>query len=86
MADKQELGEQLYALLTQERPFLAAKLTGMILELADLEIHDVINDAEKRNDLVESGLQVLVESIHQGYFSMLQYIYCVDTEARPLAG
>lgn len=71
--DKQELGENLYALLAQECPLLSGKLTGMILELADVEIHDVINDAEKRGDLVESGVQVLVESVHQGYVSARQH-------------
>jgi hypothetical protein len=66
-ADRQELGEQLYTLLVEKRPLIAAKLTGMILELPDLGIHDIINDSEKRDELSASGLQILVESVHQGY-------------------
>lgn len=38
----------------------------MILELPDLGIHDIINDSEKRDELSASGLQILVESVHQG--------------------
>merc|ERR1712039_165130 len=58
-AQKQQLGERLYALSYRFRPDLAAKITGMMLELDNNEILGLLDSEEKLRRKIEEAVAVL---------------------------
>merc|ERR1712232_795231 len=58
-AQKQQLGERLYALSYKFRPDLAAKITGMMLELDNSEILGLLESDEKLRRKIEEAVGVL---------------------------
>ncbi|KAL6988291.1 hypothetical protein U1Q18_014041 [Sarracenia purpurea var. burkii] len=75
---KQILGEQLYPLVQKHKPDLAAKITGMILEMDNSELLLLLESPESLVAKVEEAVQVLKlsktnvtaqDSIHPSYLS-----------------
>jgi len=56
---KQQLGERLYALSYRYQPSLAAKITGMILELENNEILGILGSEEKLRQKIDEAVSVL---------------------------
>lgn len=56
---KQQLGEQLYAQNYRLRPELAGKLTGMMLELPNAEILELLESEAKLKHKIDEAVQVL---------------------------
>ncbi|XP_024986890.1 polyadenylate-binding protein 7-like [Cynara cardunculus var. scolymus] len=56
---KQILGERLYPLVNQFKPDLAAKITGMLLEMDNLEVLLLLESPEALASKVEEAVQVL---------------------------
>ncbi|KAI3706682.1 hypothetical protein L6452_24591 [Arctium lappa] len=56
---KQILGERLYPLVNQLKPDLAAKITGMLLEMDNLEVLLLLESPESLAAKVEEAVQVL---------------------------
>lgn len=56
---KQMLGEKLYPLISEKEPALAAKITGMLLEMENSDILHLIDTPEALNEQVDEALSVL---------------------------
>ncbi|KAL4560443.1 hypothetical protein LXL04_032594 [Taraxacum kok-saghyz] len=56
---KQMLGERLYPLVNQQKPDLAAKITGMLLEMDNSELLLLLESPESLTAKVEEAVQVL---------------------------
>jgi polyadenylate-binding protein len=57
--DKELLGEYLYPLVEERAPQLAAKITGMLLEMEVKHIHNIILDSNQLNKWVTKALSIL---------------------------
>ncbi|KAL2514303.1 Polyadenylate-binding protein 7 [Forsythia ovata] len=75
---KQMLGERLYPLVSQHKPDLAAKITGMLLEMDNSELLLLLESPESLAAKVEEAVQVLElskakvssqDAIHSNYLS-----------------
>nr|GMD46131.1 polyadenylate-binding protein 7-like [Ipomoea batatas]GME01873.1 polyadenylate-binding protein 7-like [Ipomoea batatas] len=75
---KQILGERLYPLVSERKPDLAAKITGMLLEMDNSELLLLLESPESLAAKVEEALQVLnlskakistPDAIHPNYIS-----------------
>ncbi|XP_052173604.1 polyadenylate-binding protein 7-like isoform X2 [Diospyros lotus] len=75
---KQILGEQLYPLVQKHKPDLAAKITGMLLEMDNSELLLLLESPESLSAKVEEAVHVLKlsktkvsnqDSLHPGYLS-----------------
>jgi polyadenylate-binding protein len=56
---KQILGERLYPLVHKEQPELAAKITGMFLEMETSEILTLLDSSSELNNKIQEALAVL---------------------------
>ncbi|KAL2934863.1 Embryonic polyadenylate-binding protein [Bienertia sinuspersici] len=56
---KQILGERLYPLVHNHKPELAAKITGMLLEMDNAELLLLLESSESLKTKVEEAMQVL---------------------------
>jgi len=59
---KPAFGERLYPLVHAQRPTMAPKITGMLLEMEDPEIIELLDNNESLLKKIEEALQVLQES------------------------
>merc|ERR1719352_503800 len=58
-AQKQHLGERLYAMTFRHRPDIAGKITGMLLELENKEIISLLESEGKLKRKVDEAVAVL---------------------------
>lgn len=56
---KQQLGNMLFPLVSKQQPELASKLTGMMLEMDNGEIINLIESQDALNDKITEGIKVL---------------------------
>lgn len=56
---KQLLGERLYPMIERAHPALAGKITGMLLEIENSELLNMIEDSEALKAKVEEAVAVL---------------------------
>ncbi|KLO14704.1 polyadenylate binding protein [Schizopora paradoxa] len=61
MLQKQALGESLYPQISNTEPELAGKITGMLLEMDNLEILNLLQDEDSLNLKVQEAVRVLEE-------------------------
>ncbi len=59
---KQILGERLYPLVYKENPKMAAKITGMFLEMETSEILTLLETPVELHNKVQEALQVLEQT------------------------
>ncbi|KAG6819204.1 hypothetical protein H0H93_014377 [Arthromyces matolae] len=59
MEQKQMLGEVLYMKIADSQPDLAGKITGMLLEMDNMELLNLLDNNEALNDKVSEALNVL---------------------------
>lgn len=57
--DKDQLGEQLYALVEKKNPENAAKITGMLLEMEVDQIHSILTIPAQLDKWVAEAIKVL---------------------------
>jgi len=62
-AQRQHLGERLYALNYRYRPDLAGKITGMMLELDVAEIFGMLESEEKLREKLEECISLLAKAV-----------------------
>jgi len=61
MEQKQLLGEAIYLKIVPDQPELAGKITGMLLEMDNLELLHLLDDPDSMNGKVSEALTVLNE-------------------------
>ena len=68
---KSVIGERLYALISRIQPKIAGKLTGMLLDLNNAELMNLIANPDALNDRVNEAVQAL--EMHNGDFGNFRH-------------